>query len=672
MAGKEAIIFIIDANYSMNIPYNSTAQSDSDTDSRLSAVKAAVLQKITSMAWQSSTHEFGVVILKTELTHHHLHSTNVTNISNFFTVGGKKHEDLGEDIPFPNLIELALTRPSHHMLNIIQSIRTTDKMVNTSKADFCQSLILAADTLYRRTYGKKYKRRIILFTDAEHEVVIDVERLECVLDGLKKMNVNLEVVGLEFQEEGVFVKKEDGTDETSIDVPDDGRHIEENDDGVSSMSRDKDSSAKIEGEEDNDTVMKDVSPDLRMLIKRENEKLLISLTRLTGGCVIAATGQDIAPLLESHHVRTSRVAGRIFTRSKCEFKITPNLTIEARYAKLIDQKSVPSLKTDAYLLDDITGKPLKDGGGEFMTTPIDSILYHTLPKNPDNIEEDSIEANDSAAAARAYEDEVPQESRTNAYRFGSDLIPIGKMDMAGINSAFKSPKSIEMIGYVKSKDVIQSGLTIGPAYALFGERASKRSMTAVAALAEAMECKNLWGYCRFVKSPNGDPKLAALVPKKLEDQSETSSETSRGWYFVLLQLPFSDDVNFLKPHEVPMHHWGDKNESDVCDSLIESLMIPDGQLQSTTFSHPSLQSYHRMVAHFSMNPITDEQEMMEGLSEKRITKACNPGPLCKLEEFKILSKKASNEINLFLDIFPLTKNVSEGKRPEKKYWGDGN
>ena len=663
MAGKEAIIFIIDANHSMSVPYNNAALSKSDDPSsvsRLSAVKDAVLQKIITMAWQSSTHEFGVVILKTEHTHHHLHSTNATNISKFFIGGRKKYESLDEDIPFPNLIEIDLTRPSHHMLNTIQSICATDKMVQTSEADFCQSLILAADTLYRRTSGKKYKRRIILFTDAEHEVEVDGERLECVLDGLKKMDVTLEVVGLGFQEEGVFVKREDCVDEASMDVLEDEIRIQENDDDhdVASMCRDEELSTKIEREEENAAAMDNDAQDLRMLIKRENEKLLLSLAQLTGGCVIAANGQDITPLLESYHARSSCVTGRISTRSKCEFKITPNLTIETRYAKLIDQKSVPSLKTDAYLLDEITGRPLKDGGGEFMTTPIDSIFYHTLPKNPDNLDEGIME--------------VPQESRTDAYRFGSDLIPIGKMDMAGINSAFKSPKSIEMIGYVKSKDVIQSGFTLGPAYALFGERESKKSMTAVAALAEAMANKSLWGYCRFVKSPNGDPKLATLVPKQLENKSQSSTETSRGWYFALLQLPFSDDVNFLKPHEVPLDHWGDNKECNICDNLIDSLMIPDGELESPAVPLPSLNSYRRMVSHFSMNPITDEQEMMEGLSEERIIKACHPVPICELEELEALSNKASKEINLFLKTFPLTKNANEGKKPEKKYWGDGN
>ena len=651
---KEAIIFIVDANHTMDVPYNNaTANPEGESITRLTAVKEAVLEKIATMAWQSSTHEFGVVILKTRYTHHHLYDTSTNNISKFFTSDRIKVED--DDVPFPNLIEIELTRPSHHILNAIKSIRATASTVQTPEADFCQSLILAADTLYRRTANKKYKRSIVLFTDAEHEVDVDGERLECVLNGLKKMDVSLEVVGLGFREEGVFVKQEDEDDVIDVDENDDNNDDEE--EVVDLCVDDEEASdSKIHAEIQPD------SHDFRMLIKRENEKLLLSHAQQTGGAVLAANGQNITTLLESYRAKNSESSNSRFTRNKCEFKITPNLTIETRYSKMVEQKSLPSLKRDAYLLDGVTGQPMKDGGGEFMTTPIDSIIYHTLQKNPDNPEDGTIE--------------VPQESRTDAYRFGSDLIPLGKMDMAGINSAFKSPKSVEMIGYIPSKDVIQSGLTLGPAYALYGGKESNRSMTAVAALAEAMNVKDLWGFCRFVKSANGDPRLAVLVPRKIEQKSQVSSESSNsgGWYLALLQLPFADDVNVLKPPEVPTDHLnlGDYNESNVCDELIDSLMIADDELDSITISHPALKSYHRMIAHFAMNPITDEEERKVGLPEERILEACRATPLCELESVKMMSKKASNQIDSFLKTYPLTKSNIEGKKSERKYWGDGN
>ncbi|KAL3787417.1 hypothetical protein HJC23_001814 [Cyclotella cryptica] len=677
MSGKEAIIFIVDANHSMNAPYPDSnngqrAQSQDKSNgiapsSRLDVAKEAMLHTIITMAWQSSQHEFGVVVLKTKNTHHHLSASEeiyTQNISRLFGQPSSKNrdertmddDDDDDDRPFPNLIEIDFTKPTHHLLSTLRCIRstTTPQDATSTRGDFCDGIILAADTLYRRTFGKKYKRRILLFTDAEHEVQVDAEQLECVLGGLRKMECKLEVVGMGFCHEGEFVVKKE--EEDCEDTGDTVDLCDPDDEQAEDFTN-----VKVE-EDENDAVTS--GKETNMIIKRENEKLLISLAQQTGGCVLAANGQDVATLLDEYHSKRTNVpqTTRRAVRSKCLFRITPDLTIDARYSKIIDPKFVPSLKTDAYLLDETTGKPIVDGGGEFMTTAIDSILFHTLALDPNNPDKGTIE--------------VPQESRTDAYRFGSDLIPLGKMDMAGINAAFKSPKSVEIIGYIPSREVLASGLCLGPAYALYGGRESKRSMFAVAALAEAMEEKDLWGYCRFVKSLNGDPKLAVLVPQKVTSDSESVSTsegnvTPGGRYFALLQLPFADDVNYLKPPQVPLEHWGDNRESTVCDELIDSLMIPDDQLDSTTIFFPAVQSYQRMIAQFAMNPIKDEKEREGGLSEERILEACRASPLCELDIVKMLSKNASKQIDLFLKTFPLVKNTGDGKKPERKYWGDG-
>jgi ATP-dependent DNA helicase 2 subunit 2 len=654
-SGKEAIIFILDSNHSMNVPYSnnadkSTAKSENiSAITRFDAAKEATLHEIISMVWQNKSHEFGVVVLKTKETHHHMFTSERHDVSQCFELTSECINE-EKNPPFPNLVEIEFTKPSHHLLNTIQSIRSTITDSTSIHGDFCDGLILAADTLYRRTNGRKYKRRIILLTDAEHEVTVDGEQLECVLNGLKKMECVLEVVGMGFREEGEFVIKKE-------EEPDIG---DENGAAIDLCQSDEEHDepmVKEESEVDDAILTGDADGgDIQMLIKRENEKLLLSLAEQTGGCVLAANGQDISSLLDKYHANSRIPRGG--TRSTCEFKITPILTIAAKYSKIIDQKPIPSLKTDAYLLNETSGKPMVDGGGEFMTTAIDSIVFHTLALDQDNPDDGTME--------------VPQESRTDAYRFGSDLIPIGKMDMAGINAAFKSPKAIEMIGYIPSKDVISSGLTLGPAYALFGGKESKRSMSAVAALAAAMEDKGLWGLCRFVKSPNGDPRLAVLVPQTVEGGNASSSEEMGGRYLALLQLPFSDDVNPLRPVEVPLEDWGDDEESNVCDDLIDSLMIPDDQLDSISISIPAQQSYRRMIAHFAMNPITDEDERNEGLSEERILEACRATPLSELAEVRMLSKGAKKQIDSFLNMFPLVRNASEGKKPERKYWGDGN
>ncbi|KAL7530523.1 hypothetical protein ACHAXR_003537, partial [Thalassiosira sp. AJA248-18] len=71
MAGKEAVIFILDANLTMNAPYppeDASAaggrNSPTTTTTRLSQAKDAILESIIDLMWRSKTHETGVVVLK--------------------------------------------------------------------------------------------------------------------------------------------------------------------------------------------------------------------------------------------------------------------------------------------------------------------------------------------------------------------------------------------------------------------------------------------------------------------------------------------------------------------------------------------------------------------------------------------------------------------------------
>ena len=77
---KEAVVFIVDANLTMNLPYppppsyskDGEAGESNSSSTRLSQAKDAVLTSIIDLMWRSKTHEAGVVVLKTGVTHHHL------------------------------------------------------------------------------------------------------------------------------------------------------------------------------------------------------------------------------------------------------------------------------------------------------------------------------------------------------------------------------------------------------------------------------------------------------------------------------------------------------------------------------------------------------------------------------------------------------------------------
>ena len=189
MAGKEAVVFIIDSNVTMNMTYpkgqsdklaSDGASSPMDSDikgktTRLECAKKVVQTLICNLMVQSKSNEACVVVLKTSSTKHHLHDSS-----------SDEDADAGEDVSpqFRNITLLSgdgsgsstgLARPNPTLLRQIDEIQsaTTSSNVTPSslRGDFLDGLIIASDALRNRTKGKKYRRRIILITDAEHEVV---------------------------------------------------------------------------------------------------------------------------------------------------------------------------------------------------------------------------------------------------------------------------------------------------------------------------------------------------------------------------------------------------------------------------------------------------------------------------------------------------------------------
>ena len=237
--------------------------------------------------------------------------------------------------------------------------------------------------------------------------------------------------------------------------------------------------------------------------------------------------------------------------------------------------------------------------------------------------------------------------------------------MLGINAAFADPGSIEMIGYLDRKEVESSNLLIGPAYAFTGGD-SKKAQTAIAALAQALEETNKVGYCRIVRTKNGDPKIGALLPKMCPD-----TDGKGGRYLAFLEMPFADDIQHHRPIPIPLDYHGDYKDEKVCDDLIDSMMLPDDEFQSENVSFPALKAYQRMVAHFATNPLSPEEEMQqEGLPPDRIIEASQAKPLCDLDVVKSVSKKASKHVDAFMKTFPLVEHKPEdGKK--RKFWGDG-
>ena len=123
------------------------------------------------------------------------------------------------------------------------------------------------------TAGKKYRRRIVVITDAEHEVDVDGEQLQCVVDGLKSLEVQLIVIGIGFQQ-----MPSAPPDNGALGNGDDSEEDLRPDAVVSGMHADCDGNRVMIKEEGNPDDMADEGVKREAitgeLVKQENEKLL--------------------------------------------------------------------------------------------------------------------------------------------------------------------------------------------------------------------------------------------------------------------------------------------------------------------------------------------------------------------------------------------------------------
>ena len=192
-------------------------------------------------------------------------------------------------------------------------------------------------------------------------------------------------------------------------------------------------------------------------------------------------------------------------------------------------------------------------------------------------------------------------------------------------------------------------------------------------MSQALEETNKVGFCRIVRTKNGEPKIGALLPKMEGCDDGTVSPDTKGKggrYLAFLEMPFADDIKHHQHRDVPESYKGDDKDEMVCDDLIDSMMLPDDEFQSEDVSFPALKAHQRMVAFYAINPLDEKEEMQEeGLAPERIKEASQVKPLCDLDVVKTVAKKASKQISVFNEKYKLVEHKPEDAK-KKKFWGD--
>lgn len=574
---KQAVAFVLDASPSMKSPYPRGANLDAKTSTRFDCAKEAVELMISELMLESITNEVCVIVCKTKKTSHH-----------------KAADDDDDDVPFPNLTELttpdAVTRPSVELLRKISLLQPaaydTSGTSETMRGDVIDGILLAADALYERTNKKKYERRIVVLTDVEHEIVMDVAQILTVIDSLRALDCRLYVIGLDFQCAGTFderasapcnIKQEDDTAGSRKRLKVDDELGDESSDAECDQSTEDDVSC-------NEHVV-------RYRTKEDREKLLLSLTEKVGGEVIAAsTMNQVLNANKGKRVQTA-------VRRKFSLFIAPTLFVNARYVLLMKKTPQESLKTAVILLNNEGNEALRDSSNKVEVT--DKVT--TVTQLVD--------------AARSPDTAVDPDRITSALRYGSDLIPMSSFDFDGLGSLYteKAAEAIDadidenvmneprmqILGY-SPRCKIPGIYLLGPPYLISGNE-SQKAAAAISALAQGLNKVEKVALCLFFKTKNStEPILGGLFPMKLLDEAGRYPE--HPMHLVFLQLPFAGDVKQLNMANFdsffPVND--DVNEldktrmkSNVTDELIDSLMLPSDSILSGKVPSPFLRSWNQ-------------------------------------------------------------------------------
>ena len=589
MSTKEAVVFVLDAHPSMSARYPSNATDE--TSSRLSCAKEALEGMISQLMIQSKQNEVGVIVLNTEAV---------------------KTEDGWDDgAPSnPHLTELSLpcvTRPSVELLRAVRRVKCASR--NFHRVDVCKGLVVAEQALRQRTFKKKFARRLVVFTDAAHKVESSNEDLLQVIDRLRELDCTLTVIGVCFEHSAKF-EEPLAAEQAAGKGEEDEEEVNENEGGKS----DSDDSDTTAGESMDDE-------DNPLTIKRMNEQLLISVARLTGGSVIAAsTMKEIVESTFGKRIPKS-------AKKNIQLNIAPGLKLEAKCSLLLSKAPFPSLKKDVIQLDE-SGQPMIDGNDEVMTNAIVTDTSHWDADNKDM--------------------EVPPENRTSAFRYGVDFIPMSSLDYVGLKLTLSDP-AIRILGYTE-QSIVPRSVMIGPPYAISGGD-SHRACCAIAALSQALHRLHKVAICTFVKTKHADPVLGALFPL----QEETKSQPTRLFF---IQVPFANDMrqfNML-PLEASLE---DTEERSACDNLIDSFMLSPDTLRSEQIANPAIRSFHKTVKNRAIDP--SSSTIIPARDRQSLDLMSTP---CEVLE------RAASSLEAFRKAFPRKRVVESDDSDKKKprYW----
>ena len=184
MAEKEATVYIVDLGRSMNEKHGGRQQSDLDF------AMTYVWEKITStVATDRKTATLGVIGLRTDQTDNELG---------------------GDDASYNNIS--VLQEIGQLLLPSLKQLRPLIKPSKTENGDAISAVVIALEMISKYTKKLKYKRQIVLVTNGRGSIDADADDISAITSKAKSDQVELVVLGVDFDDPDYGFKEEDKDD----------------------------------------------------------------------------------------------------------------------------------------------------------------------------------------------------------------------------------------------------------------------------------------------------------------------------------------------------------------------------------------------------------------------------------------------------------------------------
>lgn len=187
MADKEATVYIIDMARSMGEKHYGREVSDIDW------AMTYVWEKITStVATDRKTAQLGVIGLRTDRT----------------------ENELDEEESFEHIC--VLQEITQVLLPDLKRLRSKVKVSNTNKGDAISAIVIAIQMITKHCKKLKWKRKIVLVTDGQGTLDADPEGISEISKKIKADEMELVVVGVDFDDLDYGYKEEDKSTEKEL------------------------------------------------------------------------------------------------------------------------------------------------------------------------------------------------------------------------------------------------------------------------------------------------------------------------------------------------------------------------------------------------------------------------------------------------------------------------